>query len=174
MPTGLRISCHALLIVVLVRPNFSWAPGLTPAKSSPVLRRPDTVPPPQSVTDRVTERRTDTIRSIAVTRHMYDVPAAWVDSVFSSFNSPGGRTIGSLYANDRFAVLTVFFNLVHSSVSIYTLLVSILFLIFFLYICFVCVEKCFVHLKHRKFRRFSIMCIADCSFHSEKLFNFEF
>jgi len=105
----IRLSCRVLLIIVLVRPNFSWAPGLTPAKSSPVLRRPDTLPAPQSVTDRVTERRTDTIRSIAVARHMYDVPATLVDSVFSSFNSLGGRTIGSLYANARLAVLTAFF-----------------------------------------------------------------
>ena len=84
-------------------------------------------------------------------------------TVFSSFNSLGGRTIGSLYANDRFAVLTVFFNLVHSSVSIYTLLVSILFELFSYAFVFMCVEKCFVRLK---FRRFNIICMVDCSFHS--------
>jgi len=33
MPT--RLSCRALLIIVLVGDNLSWAPGLPPAKSGP-------------------------------------------------------------------------------------------------------------------------------------------
>jgi len=33
MPTRRRMSCRALSIIVLVRPNLSWAPGLPPAKS---------------------------------------------------------------------------------------------------------------------------------------------
>ena len=152
MPTRLRLSCRALLIIVLVGPNCSSA------NSGPVSRRVDsTVPPPQSVTERVTERRTASQLHGTCTCHLGRL------CFFSSFNSPGGRTIGSLYANDRFAVLTVFFNLVHSSVSIYTLLVSILFELFSYVFVFMCVEKCFVRLK---FRRFNIMCMADCSFHS--------
>jgi len=33
MPTRLRLSCHALLIIVLVRPHLSCVPGISPAKS---------------------------------------------------------------------------------------------------------------------------------------------
>jgi len=39
MPTRLRLSCRALLIIVLVRPNFYLArpdAGLPPAQSGPV------------------------------------------------------------------------------------------------------------------------------------------
>jgi len=37
MPTRLRLSCRALLIIVQLL--FSWAPGLPPAKSGPVSMR---------------------------------------------------------------------------------------------------------------------------------------
>jgi len=54
---------------------------------------------------------------------------------------------------------------VHSSVSIYILVVFILFEFFsYVFVFFVCVEKWFVHIKHPKFRRFNIMYSADCSF----------
>jgi len=37
MPTRIRLSCRALLIIVSVRSNLSCDPGLPPAKSEPVL-----------------------------------------------------------------------------------------------------------------------------------------
>jgi len=44
MPTRLRLSCHALLIIVLVRSNFSWAPPLPLARSGPVSCDVNTTP----------------------------------------------------------------------------------------------------------------------------------
>jgi len=83
MPTRLWLSCRALLIIVLVRPNLSWAPGLPRGKSGLEIGWILTV----MFTSKVTELKTECNSHGEILTHAVVVIHLCLPQIFTESNA---------------------------------------------------------------------------------------